>query len=243
MSTLYRFSSRTAMLLVLVVIELGQLSLGAPRPLPVQEGTLVGPHEQLVPPERAVAGGGGSIYDAVTVSNVMVGGIPIRSRRRFAASDDWLKEMSIIVTNRTSMTIVYLSLILGFPEAGNGITEGYAEYIVELGAIPDVDAATLYNHPIVAAVRQKPLSLRPGESLEIRVGDYIDEIRSVVEKKMPLGMITKCAITLQTAFFEDGMVWNVTGFGLPDPESSRRVKYFDSHYFPGDRTQNWPPSH
>ena len=243
MSTLYRRSSLTMTVLVLAAALPGSPALAAPRALWVQEGTLVGPQEQLVPPERAVAGGGGSIYDAITVSKVTVGGMPIRSRRRFEAGGDWLKETSIFLTNRTSKTVVYLRLILGFPEAGNGITEGYAEYMAVLGRIPDVDAVGLYGHLLPADVHRAPFCFGPGETLEIHVGDYIDGIRSVVEKRMPLSMLTECAITPETVFFRDGMLWNVTGFGLPDPENPRQVRYLDEHYFPGDRTQNWPPWH
>jgi hypothetical protein len=195
---------------------------------------------QLAPGEKAVAGCNASILDAITITNVTVAGLALPCRKPFEAGDDWLQKMSIFVRNRTNKTIVYVNVDLGFPEAGNGVTEPYAMYMVLLGQIPDVDAIQIYGHQF--AYTERPLSFGPGQTLDIRVGDYIDAIRAVVEKVMPLNMITKCAITLQTVYFKDGTVWNPgQGFGVPDPKVRLRIDYFKRGYFPGDKRKNWPP--
>jgi hypothetical protein len=198
---------------------------------------------QLGPGEKMVGGGGGSMFDAVAISNVTVAGSPINNLKPFLAPDDWVQTMTISLKNRTNKTVVYVYVLLGFPEAGDGRTEPYAAYRIRLGRIPALDAYTRSGRSFYDPNR-KPLSFGPGQTLEIHVGDYIDRIRQVVEKKMYLTMVTKCVIDLSDAYFEDGMCWNGgSGFGVADPDHVGRFKYFERHYFPGDRTQNWPPWH
>jgi hypothetical protein len=197
---------------------------------------------ELQPGEKMVSGGGGSPYDAVSISNVTVEGMAVGSLKPFQAGDDWIQSMSISLKNRTNKTIVYVYVLLGFPEAGDGKTVPYAAQRIELGRPPAVDRARRDGLLAYVDPSQKPLSFAPGETLEIHVADYIPQIKAVVERKMYLSTITICRIHLMFCYFQDGMRWTAgNGFGLPDPDHPGRFKYFEGGYFPGNPTQNWPP--
>jgi len=201
--------------------------------------------------------GGGGIRDALYITKVTVGdrqmllGVPLRRPlgpnlilpgRPFQAGGDWLKSMTIYLKNRTSKIIAYVYIPLGFPETGNGRTEPQSVYDVRLGRMPATDAFSgRTGKPLRIDPRSKPLSLGPGQTLVIRVGDYIDQIKAKVEHVMPLMNVTKCVIYGTKGCFTDGMCWSGDTFSVPDMSHPGTFKYLSPNYFPGDPHEYWPP--
>jgi hypothetical protein len=88
-------------------------------------------------------------FDAVIITKVTVGDQEIQSGRSTAASEltpvapfqadeDWLKNMSIFIKNRTDKEIVYAEVQLIFPDLGDG-TEArpVTAYTISVGQRPE----------------------------------------------------------------------------------------------------------
>jgi len=168
----------------------------------------------------------------------------IHNTRPFQAGNDWLKDMTIYVKNRTDKTVAWLSLSLRFPETGNGRTEPVWIYHVQLGRLPAVDVASIRTKdgkPLRIGSNAKPLDLQPGQEIVVHVGDYIDKIKAYVETAMPLFYVTKCDVSADDCAFDDGMRWAGGAFSVPDPAHPGKWMYFPSGYFPGNPRQYWPP--
>lgn len=84
--------------------------------------------------------------------------IPEIPGKRFAAGDDWIRDLSFELKNLTSLNIVFVSIDIGFPEA--------AEYTwnIRLGQIPPLAAAAYFNRPraVIPTGTGHPLQFGPG---------------------------------------------------------------------------------
>ncbi len=197
------------------------------------------------------------IPDAVMTTNVSVAGRTIECGlwikphavlqpvAPFQAGDDWLRQTTVTVFNRTNKTIVYGSLIMHFPDTGDCRTAPCAGATIEFGQIPVVDAYDARtgkpykpNHPEMA-----PLDWKPLQPLVVRIGDHMDDIeRSYLSKLMPVTEVTQVNLSRGVIFFNDGMKWNGT-FSLPDREHPGKFKELPYRYFPGAREHNLPPGY
>jgi hypothetical protein len=163
----------------------------------------------------------------------------------FQANGDWLKNMSIVLKNRTNKTIEWALIYIYFPDTGDGITQTESLYSIQIGQMPAVDFFTgkggkvLPHHP-----GGSPLSFAPGQTLVIKIADHLDEMQSIIEAKLPLEQVTRIAIEPNAFFFEDGMRWDtINRFGTADPNQPGKFTNLDKgRYFPGDPWQNWPPA-
>jgi len=156
------------------------------------------------------------------------------------AGDDWLQNVTIYLFNRTNKTVVYVQIVLGFPETGDGIQRPMRVHHITLGQLPPSVAVTGSGQPIRRDLTRKAMSFAPGQTLLIDVGVYFDQIRASVEPKMAFTAITKCIIRRSAFYFDDGMRWDGE-YSVPDPERPGKWKYMDQRYFPGDEHNNWPP--
>ena len=162
----------------------------------------------------------------------------------FQADEDWLKNMLILLLNRTDKEIVCADIDFMFPDAGDGSpSRPVVEYHLTLGQRPEVDAFNSRGRKIPPNPAKQPLSFSPGQTLTIHVGDYIEEIGSVVEQKLPLSQISKLAVRRRRFYFSDGMIWDdLRSYGIPDPNHPGQFAFKQrGSYFPGHPSENWPP--
>lgn len=197
--------------------------------------------------------------DAVTIESVMVNGRQvqpgtnvgpreIRPGALFEAGNDWLGGMTLVLRNRTNKKISEIELELLFPDTGDGQSRPVTTYMIDLGRRPDkVSYVHLYGTPQGNLVYRpqppdkKPLNFSPGQTLTVRIGDYISEIKSAVEHMLPLSEITRVGIRLEVVYCDDGMRWDdLVGFSIFNLDQKR---YMDlgRRYFPGDPKEYWPP--
>jgi hypothetical protein len=179
--------------------------------------------------------------DAVWIFTIATGDQQIEPGVPFQAGGDWLKDMSILLRNRTDKTIDYVEIALRFPEAGNGRTEPTVIYHIQLGQIPAVDRFNGHGEPLRDDPARKPLGFAPGDSLAIHFGDYIAAIQSAVEQKISFAQITRCFIHRGTIFFDDGTRWTTAGYEAPNPDQPGRYVRLPDDYFPGSQMKFWPP--
>lgn len=124
----------------------------------------------------------------------------------FQASDDWVKNLVVVVKNLSGKEIVAGSFRLDFPETGAGVKgDSFMTKSVSLGRRPD--------HPD----SDNPLHLLPGQELKVPLAPYYDEIKTIVEMKRPITSITTLWLRLQFFYFADGTRWAPDNFQKPDP--------------------------
>jgi hypothetical protein len=209
-------------------------------------GTQGGP----VPGGKLVEVAPETMWDAVWVTKVTVGDkfllapygkilspLPneIIPGHRFLAGDDWLKNMTIYVENRTDKNIAWLEVSLRFPETGNGRTQPVWDYRIQLGRMPAADAFDgRTGKPLHVDPKAQPLNLKPGQVLVVRVADYMNRIRAYLETAMPLWTVTRCYIYIADCLFADGMGWGGGAYSVPDPAHPGKWRHLGQRYFPGN---------
>src|SRR5208337_268415 len=147
----------------------------------------------------------------------------------FQAGDDWLKEMTFTIKNRSSKTFVFISFDIVLSEAlASARTIGK---VVELGRVPEVDAYTVEGNKIDQG-SQQPLDFRPGQEMEISVAPYADELRGKIEEIQPFSTANRCFINVAVGYFEDGMQWMLMDYSVPDPSHPGSFKPVDDSEIP-----------
>jgi len=179
--------------------------------------------------------------DAVWVFNIATEGQQVEPTVPFQAGGNWLKDMSILLRNRTDKSIEYLEIRIRFPEGGNGRTEPLTSYHIQLGQIPAVDRFKRNGQPLRVDPNLKPLGLAPGDSLAVGFADYFDGIQAAVEQKMPFAQVTRCVIHRGLTFFSDGVRWYNGIYESPDPARPGEFVTLPNDYFPGNPMKFWPP--
>jgi len=159
---------------------------------------------------------------------------PVRGRQfrdafKFQAGDDWLRNLSLVLKNRTSKNIVYVGLKLKFPQTK---TEGpVVEQSFAYGRIP---GAVAYNGSgeKLPQGSDRPILLAPGQQMTLSLAGHDSEIREGLERLQPFSSISLCYIRYDV-YFEDGTAWWLGRYGAPDPAQPGKIIPMDSQYFPG----------
>lgn len=166
----------------------------------------------------------------------------ILNNKPFEAGTNWLSGMNLYIKNRTDKTVESATVLLSFPETGNGRTQPIWIYHIRLGRIPAVDAFDgRTGSPLRIDPNAKPLDLEPGKEVVVHVADYMNEIKGYVEKAMPLFYVTRVGVSINACTFADGMRYSGGAFSVPDASQRGKWKHYDSDYFPGDPHRYWPP--
>jgi hypothetical protein len=166
----------------------------------------------------------------------------ILNNKPFEAENGWLNNMTLYIKNRTDKTVASATVLLSFPETGNGRTQPISIYHIRLGRIPAVDAFDgKTGRPLRVDPIAKPLNLKPGQEIVVHVADYMDEIKAYVEKAMPLFYVTRVGVSINACTFTDGMRYSAGAYSVPDSSHHGKWKYLTSDYFPGKPRQYWPP--
>jgi hypothetical protein len=192
--------------------------------------------------------------DPVTITKVIVGdqeiqpGVStgvreVQPGNPFQADEDWLKNMSITLKNRTDKVIVRAEVQLWFPDTGDGSpSQPATAYTITLGQRP-IDSYRSNGQKYAPEPNKSPILIAPGKTLVVHVADYLDAIQSLVEAKLSFSQVTRISIQRLQFYFADGMRWDdLHGFGVPDPNHPGQFTYMDRNtFFPGDPRNDWPP--
>ena len=176
-------------------------------------------------------------HDPVVITEVTFGDARVQAGRfekpyvldpitPFEASEGWPGNLSIQFLNRSNLSVSYLNITVGFPEARSpNHPQALAAAALGLGRVPDSVALNQRNGPLVQPPDRQPLSLGPGQALTVRLGDHLEEIRRQVEPLISpltsLSAATKIRIDLALCYFADGMNWSGGGFQRRKPWNRR----------------------
>lgn len=156
----------------------------------------------------------------------------------FIADDDWVQRLTVYLLNRTNRTIVKAAFTFSFPETSDWAAHIRPVFSLSLGRIPP-SVAFEKGRPIFQKPESQPLQFGPGQTMAIRLGDYIDQIKADIEPAMPLAALSTLEVGVAGFFFEGGLRWDGS-FRAFDPQSSAWNRVDDPNYFPGDADGRWP---
>jgi hypothetical protein len=148
---------------------------------------------------------------------------------KFRAGNDWLKHLSLVVRNRTSKNIVYVAMLLRFPETkanGAAISDD-----IEFGRIP-ANAAFTGSGQKLRQGSDKPIFLPPGQAMAFSLAAHDGELRRSVEFYRPFSTVSLCVIEFEV-YFQDGMQWFGGGYSIPNRTHPGRFIPMGFGYFPG----------
>jgi hypothetical protein len=197
------------------------------------------------------------ITDAVMITNVSIGnsnlecGLFVKPPAvvqpvvPFQASNNWLREMSITLINRTNKVIVAGTVTLQFLDTGDCRSQPCFAANVDIGHMPAVDAYDgRTGKPLrLAHPEQQPLDWRPGQLLTVHISDHMGDVEQSIAGHLQPTAVNDVAIHIGPFFFADGMRSVGSYYSVPDPEHHGKYKYLPYDYFPGNRGANWPPGY
>jgi len=165
--------------------------------------------------------------------------------RPFQAGEGWFSRMTIHIKNRTDKTVEWVNLDLLFPKPASGTWGLLAIKSIQLGRVPDADVPVFRGvdgAPVHFPPSLKPLDLRPGQEVIVHVSHYMDSIRRMVGRIMPLAAVARIRIDIASCYFNDGMRWNLGVYSVLDKSHPGKMKKLPSGYFPGNLHQSRSPS-
>jgi len=119
----------------------------------------------------------------------------VEANQEFDGDADWLKDVTLKLTNVSDKTITYIAIHLIFPETATAEKSSTGLHQIELGVHPDVPS------------NRSPINLRPGDSMEVTLGNEYGDIKKLVEKRVSIDKINKVTVRPQTALFNDGTMF------------------------------------
>jgi hypothetical protein len=156
-----------------------------------------------------------------------------RAAYKFPAGDDWLKNLEVVLRNRTSKNIARVVLNVTFPEtAAKGPIAWPA---IKFGQLPANVAFYPSGDPLPPGP-ETTLLFPPGKIMGFNVTAYDSRLRATVERSQPFSTVTLCYIHFGVVF-DDGMNWTEPGgYAPPDPQRPGWFLPPDRTYFPGPLT-------
>ena len=119
----------------------------------------------------------------------------VEANQEFDGDADWLKDVTLKLTNVSDKTITYIAIHLIFPETATAEKSSTGLHQIELGVHPDVPS------------NRSPINLRPGDSMEVTLGNEYGDIKKLVEKRVSIDKINTVTVRPQTALFNDGTMF------------------------------------
>jgi len=119
----------------------------------------------------------------------------VEANQEFDGDADWLKDVTLKLTNVSDKTITYIAIHLIFPETATAEKSSTGLHQIELGVHPDVPS------------NRSPIALRPGDSMEVTLGNEYGDIKKLVEIRVSIDKINTVTVRPQTALFNDGTMF------------------------------------
>ncbi|PYS87443.1 MAG: hypothetical protein DMF62_12475, partial [Acidobacteria bacterium] len=132
----------------------------------------------------------------------------IKVGEKFEQSNNWLKDFSVRLRNKTEKGITFLMLVIEFPEtskSGNEI------------AFP----LTYGSNPLLPKKDELVRSIQPGEIYELKLTEKkYENLKKAVESRHVLDSLSRITVRLDIIHFDDGTVWSGGSFSKPAPTES-----------------------
>jgi len=128
---------------------------------------------------------------------------------KFDADADWLRKLTLQLKNVSGKTITYVMINLRFPQTANeqgrvGLQQIY------LGVDPD----RKFTRP--------ELHLAPNDTIEISLETEIEQIKRLVETRLPLTEISEVEVEMHAVLFDDGTMFQAGVMYQRDPHDAKK---------------------
>ena len=128
---------------------------------------------------------------------------------KFDADADWLRKLTLHLQNVSGKTITYVAIFLRFPQTANE-RGAVGLHQIYLGIDPDHK----FNRP--------ELHLAPNETMEISVAQEIDQVKKLVETRLPLAEVFEVEVEMHAVLFDDGTMFQAGVMYQRDPNDSTK---------------------
>lgn len=129
---------------------------------------------------------------------------------KFEEGSDWLKGVKFKLKNYSAREIVYVELILSFPETA--ATGNMMSYSLRLG-----------NRPGAATQARDSLLVKPDEYLTIMLdNDKYARLKEFIEHRQAVSTLNKVTAYLGFIIFSDGIAWGGGEYHRQDPTNPSR---------------------
>ena len=174
----------------------------------------------------------------VAVTQVSIGGRPIRLGQPVTLSGKWLGTTVVTLHNLSRKAIVQIGMNLVFPESGDGSNQNpYEAAWSTLGIVPKVvftDRNGRYHEPTSFGAKPAPIRIPPGGTVHLSFAKFGDEIQAkVAQKGVP---ITKAYLQFTTIYFADDSRWSAGQYYLaPQTTGGAWTRATKDQFFSGAR--------
>jgi hypothetical protein len=165
----------------------------------------------------------------------------------FEAGDDWVQQITVYFLNRAQRSLTWVFISFDFLDANGGPNMSR----LYLGLVPETAASDPKENwwspsgappstvPTVNPPGRLPLLVRPGELLEIRLGDYWDQIGRELSPQLSLETVRRMTVVVQGCYLGPDVMWNGNHFRVRD-RASNTWQDANRDYFPGDTESRLP---
>lgn len=168
------------------------------------------PHKLITSPQLAQPD-----REPVVIADVKAGTNSVELNRPFDADGEWIKDISFKVTNQSTKTVTYVAVDLKFSDTSS--SDAAMVRPLMFGVWPD--------HPTPKDV---PISLKPGESIDVAMSAQYQSLKKFLETRGPLARINKLTIVAFVVFFDDGTKWGLGNYFVPDSSSPTGFRMVDA---------------
>lgn len=138
-------------------------------------------------------------------------GKTVKPDEKFIQEDDWLKDFTIKFKNISGKPIVFVSIVILFPETGpNGLPMSYP---LNYGV-----------HPLSKIINKDKLRLlAPNNTAEVKLSDEdFKQLKQFLLSRNLLSDLTEVNFRITSVHFEDGTHWAGGTYWIPDPDKAGR---------------------
>jgi hypothetical protein len=153
---------------------------------------------------------------------------------KFQSDDNRLSALSFVLRNRTSKTIVLVTITIisslrAPPRPGPPYVNWEGRFA--FGQLPAILAYTRAGRQLPTTAKN-PIRFGPGQEMAFALADGEVNPRSLAMRAHPLSDTILCRVRIRVVF-EDGLQWFDGDYYKPDPERPGESTLMDEEYFPG----------
>ncbi len=130
----------------------------------------------------------------------------LKLNEKFTQENDWLKDFTIKFKNISGKPIVYVSVVIDFPETDS--TGNRIAHFLKYGVNPLARKNT----------NDEPKLLAPNDTTEVKLtSEKHTKLKNFLAQRNFLADLTKAHLTIMVVHFEDGTYWSAGTMFRPDP--------------------------
>ena len=153
----------------------------------------------------------------IKISQLKVGEKTKNLGESFDEDENWLKNLSFKLENKSGKRIVYLQVNVNFPETR--ATGNLMSFPIVFGQFPGIP-----NHS-----KNPPFLLNPDNSIEVELSKDYDELAKFINGRSPIKSMRKVELEIGFVIFDDKTAWSAGAYSRQDPNNPKRYVDIESN--------------